>query len=295
MNPAILAALGSRMASFSATLAPAARVMSEIGQKKVGDLGEGAIRKTFSQVSSSLSKFSDGVLSPLKPLSLLTAAMQTSVSGSSVYQSSLKLLATVIGTALTPVFVIFAIGVQAAATWLADKLIPALGEFYNYMAVEGVHAFNVLLPSIQDFGRGLVIVTSNLYAFAKFVKGLILPDQLPTLHKLLELRDPRKVQDGGDFGSGDGGPAAPAPKGEPTAGDRVKSAMNDVMKMMEKANQKPVEYGNIQDLAKKAQLAFLNQDPNEVKMLEIQKKMLEEFIKQTSKIESKDGGLAFAG
>ena len=84
------------------------------------------------------------IVSALSPISLVNNALAQTGSGLGVFQSAVQLLGSTLAPLLLPVFVGLAAAVVAASDYIWDKLLPVLGDWYNWI-------FGTAIPAIKSF------------------------------------------------------------------------------------------------------------------------------------------------
>ncbi len=136
------------------------------GLKAIGDIG-----KTL--------------LKTLIPISIAAAVLGSATSGMSTFLSSFKVLGTVVGTLLTPAFIVGGAALLSFADILTDTILPNLEKWYETFITTSLSAVNwlqkavidfvnevlKLIPKIQEVGATLLEFAANTtYSFASILK-----------------------------------------------------------------------------------------------------------------------------
>lgn len=91
----------------------------------------------FERVGAQIQQFFSGlflrVAGLLGPLALLYTTLNSNSSGMQVFFTSIKLVGTILGGLLAPVFLVLTAATYAVAAMLAERLLPRLGEYYEWL------------------------------------------------------------------------------------------------------------------------------------------------------------------
>lgn len=136
------------------------------GLKAIGDIG-----KTL--------------LKTLIPISIAAAVLGSATSGMSTFLASFKVLGTVVGTLLTPAFIVGGAALLSFADILTDTILPNLEKWYETFITTSLSAVNwlqkavidfvnevlKLIPKIQEVGASILEFAANTtYSFASLLK-----------------------------------------------------------------------------------------------------------------------------
>lgn len=89
------------------------------------------------------------VAGALAPLALLGVALGSGTSGFGVFMTAIKLLGSVLGALLLPIFVVLSAAVYSVATYLMDALLPVLGDYYALVIGAATQAVDVLSAAFE--------------------------------------------------------------------------------------------------------------------------------------------------
>lgn len=294
------ALMGSRFAGAMGQAMPALKSMGEIG-KTLGGAAAAAPLKMFGDLVVGAGKMLySKLIEPLKPLAVLSAAMQSSVSGQSVYQGSLKMLATVVGSVLTPLFLTFAVGVHAVASYLADNFLPELEELYTSFVKIAVGIYNKLLPTFELLGNMTKVLWASFKDFAAWVDKAVNGEAAKLgPAKPGEVAGPMRFKYGkgatGPAGDSDGNGSASGAAGaesKPTESpSRIGQAIKDTMAEFRRANSPQAQSSGLVDAYKRSLMGAMTLSPYEQKMLTWQQQIVNSMEKVAGKVEANGRGV----
>lgn len=136
------------------------------GLKAIGDIGKTLLRT-------------------LIPISIAAAVLGSATSGMSTFLASFKVLGTVVGTLLTPAFIVGGAALLSFADILTETILPNLEKWYETFITTSLSAVNwlqkavidfvnevlKLIPKIQEVGASLLEFAANTtYSFASLLK-----------------------------------------------------------------------------------------------------------------------------
>ena len=113
------------------------------GLKAIGDIG-----KTL--------------LKTLIPISIAAAVLGSATSGMSTFLSSFKVLGTVVGTLLTPAFIVGGAALLSFADILTESLLPNLEKWYETFITTSLSAVNWLQKAVIDFANEMLKLIPKL-------------------------------------------------------------------------------------------------------------------------------------
>lgn len=118
------------------------------------------------------------VIALLAPVAVLAAAVSAETSGFTVFLSTLKLAAAVLGTLLTPFFALAGAAVLTLADAIASKLLPNLEEYYTYILTTALTAMKAVTGVIDDV---IAVARALAEAFDNLIPSIPNLNDLPTL------------------------------------------------------------------------------------------------------------------
>ena len=234
--------------------------------------------------SSSMAKaIAARFLAVLGPLYALSTVLNQTNSGMGVFQKAVSVMGATLAPILLPVFAILASALLSLSDFIWSKILPALGEFYDWVlkvlvpfavkkgeaaesAVEGGQdLFRILSQSpsqtANDLKRNPGGTADNLAGLARQM------DPTPMTGWMLDLvGKPSSIAKkvGGSPSAPAGGP--PAKKDDtPSFGQRFTANMQDVLKSLAISMGPKASYSGLGDVGKQATLAAMNADPIEMK------------------------------
>jgi hypothetical protein len=157
-------ALGQRLAELTGALS---KNVSTLGTQQARRDPGSAVEK---QITGSMSLLLGKLTLALTPLALVAAAVGSNTSGFQTFMSAVNLLGATLGTLLLPAFLILAALVYAVSGYIADKLLPGLGDFYAKM-VKGA------LKAAQLIEAAFTYMATKVKAFADWLEKNTTPEQ----------------------------------------------------------------------------------------------------------------------
>lgn len=251
-------------------------------------------------------------LAVLAPLYALSTILNQTNSGMGVFGKAVNVLGATLAPILLPVFAILAATVLSVSDIIAGKLIPALGEFYDWV-------LKVAVPfaekKVEQAGEGVDawVATKNLVTQGKMPEGkhldTILRNSLPGGEQASDLSKflNQKILQLGAWGSRQVGkddtpwknamqlPMAggkienKAPEeAKPNFGQMFSANMRDVLKSLAMSVGPKASYSSLGEAGKQAQLAALNADPIEMKAAQRVIASIEEFQRAFERYSAKE-------
>lgn len=98
-------------------------------------MGAGLLLTLGAKLFEPVQKVLGTIVEKLTPMSLLAAAMGSASSGVGVFEKSIKVLGTVLGTVLLPVFAVAAAAVIAFSDYIGDDLLGIMEEMAAYIPI----------------------------------------------------------------------------------------------------------------------------------------------------------------
>ncbi len=255
-------------------------------------------------------------LAVLGPLYALSTILNQANSGMGVFGKAINVLGATLAPVLLPFFAMLAAGVLTLSDYIWSKLLPALGSFYDWAVKFG-------LPLVQGKVEniGAAIDTGSA------IKDFVTQGKLPSLEKAPGMLDAAarqfdptgavgavqdtvgSIKDVFDvagrnlFGGKDWESAAQARRGanDPLKakpedekqkfdfGAAMNANMRDVIKSLAMSMGPKGSYSSLGEVGKQAQLAALNQDPIEAKLLRKLQETLEEWQKAWQRKKDTEG------
>lgn len=288
MIPAV-AAMGARFAAAMGQATPALQAMTGTAKKLGGD----ALLKplqAFGDVTAGAGKmFSEKLIGSLKPVALFSQAMQASTSGQGVFQRSLNVLGSLLGTLLTPAFVFLAAGVMTAASWLSEKLAPQMEGYYKIAAElveKALPALTVVaeklgsmfmwcFTQVQHFGRGLIVILDKINGSSGTPSPKMSDLGMSTIRRNADgsaaLKDPQNL-------------SSPAPSDlSSPSGSRFGDAMRKVLDSLGKENSPKSQTTDLVGAYRASMSAVMNTDQIAMEQLKIQQDMLKGILALVAK------------
>ena len=258
------------------------RVVQEAGG------AEGALMKAKGAATDKLAD-AQGMLAArfammIGPLQLFAQVLSANTSGFQVLGKATQLFASVLAPVLLPVTMILATAFVAISDVLIKELEPHFEEYADLIINEAV-------PAIEEFTDALKGLISDLKGYSDwfdetFGENAVGIDDLfiggDRVDKALG-KAPEDAFIGGDrVGKSLG--KAPADAAGAEGGGRgerggggdspVRGALRDVITSLRLSMGKPASFSGLESVGRSAQLAALNQDPIEQRMLQVQQKLL---------------------
>lgn len=228
-----------------------------------GNGGVSAIMSTLGTVAASLGAIAG-------PAAILASVLSSNVSGMQLLGTGVQLLASVFAPILLPLTVLFAAGLVAASEVLYGELAPAMEVFFNLI-------FGIGIPVMEWFITSLSEAIGAVADFADTLFGATEEDQAEkreVFNELAQSDNPFFAATGGIglMALGDEG-MPKSSETETTEADNsspFQSALRDVMRSLRMSIGPRAQISGISDVGRQAQLAALNQDPLEARLMKQQ-------------------------
>lgn len=260
--------------------------------------------------------FVSQITAGLKPLDLLSSALQSTNSGLAAFQQMTKLVAAVLANAFMPIFIAGAGVMYALAQLIANELNPALKDFYSVALTESMDVLSGwkdAIAAVSDIFSSLGKVLERLGVSTDSLSGRFL-EILKWLNVPLAIAQMQKSETGrAAFDAMLGGPllrvlAGERPKdfsdkakqekeaaqaeSDKKAGktgfmDNVKKGMDLALQSMRKATGSSASTMGIAAASRQAQLAALNANPIDLEILKVQREgvqLMEQQVAETKEM-----------
>lgn len=236
----------------------------------------GAARSTAPAASASkpidalVSKFTAAI----GPLAVLGAVVQSNISGFQVMGTAVKVLAGTLAPLLLPATVLISTALVALSDVVLSTLMPGMESFFGVMLSIGLPAIIGFVDAMIDGGKKIqewadaLDPKKNETAAVARDLGEFLRDASP----LTWSRNSSAVADIADrrLNGAEGGSER-----QPTEGSRlVMGALRDVMQSLRLSVGPRAQISGLESVGRAAQLAALNNDPLEARMLRTQQQIL---------------------
>jgi len=195
----------------------------------------------------------------LGPAALLAQMMQAQISGFGVLTSSVKVLATSLAPVLLPATVLLSTALLAISEIITEELAPVMQIGFQQMMellpvlTLLIDIFNDAATMVSDF---VTAISDALIAFVRWTTAL---NPLTS-----------EAEDALRAGELFGIPLVSSRSGK----DRVDSGLNDTLRSLQMSIGPKAQSSGLAEVGKQVQMAALQQDPIEARMLKIQQDML---------------------
>lgn len=219
------------------------------------------------------------------PAALLSQALAAPISGLQTLSTAAKLLGSTFSPVLLPAVLLLSAGMVALSEIVHDEMMESFDELATFILDTGIPALVRMIEAVQDFTRWVDEHAGG--TFGGIGRGATLED----FKKLLT----------GDFeGIGVRGAAAGAVEGERsasriTAERRVESGLRDSLASLRRSLGPSASIGSLESVGRNAQLAALNADPLEARLLRQQIQVLERIERALNRRAGKDRPVYPAG
>lgn len=217
-----------------------------------GAVGSGALGAVTNVLSSVAGKFA----AIAGPAAILSQVLQNSLSGFQVLNQAVKVVATTLAPILLPVTVALAAGMLAISDVLIEQLLPGMDRWFQLI-------LDTAIPVISAVVDAFAFAADKIMSFASAVGDVI--DWVK-----------RQVNSLNPFSDDDDGEQNRADLIAPDAGgrDKVNSGLRDTLASLRNSMGPKASIGALGSVGQAAQMAALNSDPIEARMLKIQTNML---------------------
>jgi len=117
------------------------------------------------QLSGSISTLVKPIATALTPVGLLNNALSQTSSGLGLFQGALRVLGASLAPILLPVFFLLATAITAASDYVWSKLLPVLGDWYNWVVGNGI-------PMMRNFAGAMGSAIEAVTAFVNMIRGV---------------------------------------------------------------------------------------------------------------------------
>lgn len=257
-----------------------------------GKPGGGGLPSMFGGLGGATTLLTAKFAAVLGPLAMMSQVLQAPISGFQVLGTSAKVLAGTLAPVLLPVTVLLATALTALSDVVLATLMPGLEGFFSVIVGMGIPAVIIFIDAVRDAAEWIEKWTKWFKEkFGGGEDGSTL-DQIEGVANLLT--------GGGDgFGMGTIGRAAGTeivgtdtfrddfmPTERADTGAIVMNALRDVMGSMRASMGPKAQISGLESVGKSAQLAALNQDPLEARMLRTQQQIFQLMERAVARMEN---------
>lgn len=249
-----------------------------------GNDSTGILTRTITALSAK-------ILAVLGPIALFGLAVTSAVSGLQPFFASLKLVGSLLGAFLAPIFITLSAAIFAVVTVFEDDLISAAQKWAELIFTKAVQAIDYMEKQAFQLGETLLQAALAALNFVREIqvgiavlrgtdkelmnKGInddpIVKSQKELSLALKNIRDTRKA--GGGFGEMMNLPFLKNMK-EGDFGKAFRDGIQNGIQEMRMSIGPQAQSSDLLGASRQAQLAALNQSPYEQKMLDLNTKIL---------------------
>jgi hypothetical protein len=268
--------------------------------------------KQDKEKDQALSSLAKSLLKVLLVAEILGAVLGDA-SGFRVFMGSIKVLGNVLGSVLTPIFLLGAAVILSLADIISDVLLPNLAAWYEYLFTEGIKwistlesgvvgavnilidAFNLAKSGVISFARVLAAIQTNVAAVQEVTgdtEGAAATRRfsaiLKTTANVLEKDGmTKKLDDKAGIGDALGKLGAKDKDGNPIKNlvDRIPGNLQKVIQEFRMQNAPQSQSMSIAEASRNAQMAAFQMSPFEQKNLELLNKISDTLGQGFTKIQ----------
>lgn len=273
-------------------------------------MGAGLLLTLGAKLFEPVQKVLGTIVEKLTPMSLLAAAMSSASSGVGVFDKSIKVLGTVLGSVLLPLFVVASTAVLTFADLIGGDLLDAMSTMADYIPIV-LTGLSLLADAAKD-AAGFVKAWSNVMIGAARSAGVNIPaldpnltpvkpgvnmdgdtgkpGRIPMANEMPTSPQPKGAGGGVQAGAGVGGAPKPPMTGGAGAGasrDTFGLMVKNLMDTLKELRMSIAPQAQIMDVAsvnRSATLAALNQSPFEKKMMDNTDKIFRKLEEAVAKL-----------
>lgn len=274
-------------------------------------MGAGLLLTLGAKLFEPVQKVLGTIVEKLTPMSLLAAAMSSASSGVGVFEKSITVLGTVLGSVLLPVFVVATAAVVAFADAISGDLLSAMEEMLKYVPI-ALTGLSMLGDAAKDAAKFVKAWTSvmigamrsagmNVPAFDPDLKPVRpganvdgetgKPGRIPTANELPTVPQPKGAGGGVQAGGGVGG-KGPTPQTGAGQGANLSRGLfgelvvglQETIKELRMSSGPRAQIMDVAGVNRAATMAALNLSPFERKNLEMLERLFRKLEEAVAKL-----------
>src|SRR5262245_32281484 len=222
------------------------------------DGGGGGTRGGGGGITSALSLLGGRLVAVLGPLALLASTLSAQISGFQVLTSSAKVLAASLAPVLLPVTTLLSAALLAVSEIIFTRGVPIFEQFFAFMLSRGLPALTILLDNFIVAADAVKTFAENVGEAVTFIERAV-----------------SRIPGGREVLLGALGPVLGSQLGESgSSAGALGRGLTDTLRSLQLSIGPKASITGLEGVGKQVQLAALNTDPIEARILKINQDML---------------------